>query len=74
YADLDPSWPAGLTYVAMFGIMFGDVGHGALLVLGALALRLGRPRRLARLRPLWPFLAGAGIASMLAGAAYGEFF
>jgi V/A-type H+-transporting ATPase subunit I len=74
YADLDPSWPAGLAYVAMFGIMFGDVGHGALLVLGALALRLGRPRRLARLGRLWPFLAGAGVASMLAGAAYGEFF
>ncbi|MGW0886040.1 V-type ATPase 116kDa subunit family protein [Streptomyces sp. NPDC002671] len=74
YTDLDPSWPAGLAYIAMFGIMFGDVGHGALLLLGALALRLGRPRRLAPLRRLWPFLAGAGLASMLAGAAYGEFF
>ncbi|MGW0954268.1 V-type ATPase 116kDa subunit family protein [Streptomyces sp. NPDC002545] len=74
YADLDPSWPAGLAYVAMFGIMFGDVGHGALLLLGALALRLGRPRRWARLGRLWPFLAGSGLASMLAGAAYGEFF
>ncbi|MFL4903781.1 V-type ATPase 116kDa subunit family protein [Streptomyces sp. MMS24-I2-30] len=74
YADLDPSWPAGLAYVAMFGIMFGDVGHGALLVLGALALRLGRPRRLARLSRLWPFLVGAGAAAMLAGTAYGEFF
>ncbi|MFH8775819.1 V-type ATPase 116kDa subunit family protein [Streptomyces sp. NPDC017958] len=74
YADLDPSWPAGLAYVAMFGIMFGDVGHGALLLCGALALRVGRPRRLARLSRLWPFLAGAGVAAMLAGAAYGEFF
>ncbi|MEU1305284.1 V-type ATPase 116kDa subunit family protein [Streptomyces shenzhenensis] len=74
YADLDPSWPAGLAYVAMFGIMFGDVGHGALLLSGALVLRLGWPRRFARLRRLWPFLAGAGAASMLAGAAYGEFF
>ncbi|WP_435642448.1 V-type ATPase 116kDa subunit family protein [Streptomyces sp. H49] len=74
YADVDPSWPAGLTYVAMFGIMFGDVGHGALLVLGAVALRLGWPRRLAGLGRLWPFLAGAGVASMVAGAAYGEFF
>lgn len=74
YTDLDLSWPTGLAYVAMFGIMFGDVGHGALLVLGALALRLGRPRRLAELRRLWVFLAGAGVASMLAGAAYGEFF
>ncbi|MFE3169141.1 V-type ATPase 116kDa subunit family protein [Streptomyces sp. NPDC059224] len=74
YADLDPSWPAGLAYVAMFGIMFGDVGHGAMLLLGALALRFGRPRRLAPLQRLWPFLAGAGLAAMLAGAAYGEFF
>ncbi|MFF4145557.1 V-type ATPase 116kDa subunit family protein [Streptomyces sp. NPDC001698] len=74
YADLDPSWPAGLAYVAMFGIMFGDVGHGALLLLGAFALRLGWPRRWAQLGRLWPFLAGAGVASMLAGAAYGEFF
>ncbi|MFF7236695.1 V-type ATPase 116kDa subunit family protein [Streptomyces collinus] len=74
YADVDPSWLAGLAYVAMFGIMFGDVGHGALLVLGAVALRLGWPRRLAGLGRLWPFLAGAGVASMAAGAAYGEFF
>ncbi|WP_078628960.1 V-type ATPase 116kDa subunit family protein [Streptomyces sp. 142MFCol3.1] len=74
YADLDLSWPAGLAFVAMFGIMFGDVGHGALLLFGALALRLGRPRRLTRLSRLWPFLAGAAVASMLAGAAYGEFF
>ncbi|MGW2702771.1 V-type ATPase 116kDa subunit family protein [Streptomyces sp. NPDC001340] len=74
YTDLDPSLPAGLAYIAMFGIMFGDVGHGALLVLGALALRLGRPRRLAPVRQLWPFLAGAGLAAVLAGAAYGEFF
>jgi V/A-type H+-transporting ATPase subunit I len=44
------------------------------LFLGALLLRLGRPRRLAKLRPLWPFVAGAGLTSTLAGFAYGEFF
>ncbi|WP_345134921.1 V-type ATPase 116kDa subunit family protein [Streptomyces mexicanus] len=74
YTDVDPSWPAGITYVVMFGIMFGDVGHGALLLLGALALWLGRPRRLAQYRRLWPLLAGAGWTAMLAGLAYGEFF
>ncbi|GLW50352.1 hypothetical protein Stsp02_60130 [Streptomyces sp. NBRC 14336] len=74
YADIDPTVPAGIAYVVMFGMMFGDAGHGALLLLAALLLRLGRPRRLAALRPLWPFLAGAGLASTLAGVAYGEFF
>ncbi|TQJ86005.1 V-type ATPase 116kDa subunit family protein [Streptomyces sp. SLBN-31] len=74
YTDIDPTVPAGVAYVVMFGMMFGDAGHGALLLLGALLLRLGRPRRLAPLRPLWPFVAGAGLTSTLAGLAYGEFF
>lgn len=68
YADVDPTWPAGISYVAMFGVMFGDAGHGALLLLGALLLRFGRPRRLLPLRHLWPFLAGAGVAGTLAGS------
>ncbi|MFF9244180.1 V-type ATPase 116kDa subunit family protein [Streptomyces sp. NPDC014776] len=74
YADLDPTMAAGIVYVVMFGLMFGDAGHGLLLVAFALLLRAGRPRRAATLRPLWPFVAGAGLAATLAGVAYGEFF
>ncbi|MEU2287474.1 V-type ATPase 116kDa subunit family protein [Streptomyces sp. NPDC013178] len=74
YADLDPTMAAGVVYVVMFGLMFGDAGHGLLLVGIALLLRVGRPRRVAALRPLWPFVAGAGLAATLAGVAYGEFF
>jgi V/A-type H+-transporting ATPase subunit I len=74
YADMDPTLPAGVIYVVMFGVMFGDAGHGLLLVLAALLLRRGLPRRAAALRPLWPLVAGAGLTSALAGAAYGEFF
>ncbi|WP_063806809.1 V-type ATPase 116kDa subunit family protein [Streptomyces regalis] len=74
YADLDPTMPAGIVYVMMFGLMFGDAGHGLLLVALALLLRAGRPRRVAALRRLWPFVAGAGLAATLAGVAYGEFF
>lgn len=74
YADLDPTMAAGIVYVVMFGLMFGDAGHGLLLVAIALLLRAGRPRRVAALRPLWPFVAGAGLAAALAGVAYGEFF
>ncbi|GGR83968.1 hypothetical protein GCM10010269_23870 [Streptomyces humidus] len=74
YADLDPTVAAGIVYVVMFGLMFGDAGHGLLLVGLALLLRAGRPRRAAALRPLWPFVAAAGLAATLAGVAYGEFF
>ncbi|WP_406385974.1 V-type ATPase 116kDa subunit family protein [Streptomyces sp. NBC_01618] len=74
YVDVDPTWPAGIAYVVMFGMMFGDAGHGALLLLMALLLRSCRPRRLVRLRAMWPFVAGAGGTSMAFGFAYGEFF
>jgi V/A-type H+/Na+-transporting ATPase subunit I len=74
YADIDPSILAGLSYTVMFGAMFGDVGHGALLLGGALVIRFATPRRLARLRPHWMFVAAAGLFSMLFGFAYGECF
>lgn len=74
YRDIDPTIPAGIAYVVMFGMMFGDAGHGALLIAIAMLLRLGRIRRLAALRQLWLFVAGAGIAATAFGALYGEFF
>ena len=74
YADVNPSVLAGVTYVTMFGIMFADAGHGSLLVLAALAVRFGWWHRLAPLRRVWLFLAGAGAASIVFGVLYGEFF
>ncbi len=74
YRDIDPSLLAGVTYVAMFGMMFADLGHGALLLAAALYLRAAHSRRLERFRSAWVFLAGAGLASMLFGVLYGEFF
>jgi V/A-type H+-transporting ATPase subunit I len=74
YADLDPTVLAGLAYAVMFGAMFGDVGHGAMLMLGAVLIRLGRLRRLARLRPHWLIIAAAGLSAALFGFAYGECF
>lgn len=74
YVDVDPTLLAGVAYVLMFGMMFGDVGHGALLVGIALLLRIGWPRKLAGLRHIWPFVAGAGLAATAFGLLYGEFF
>jgi V/A-type H+/Na+-transporting ATPase subunit I len=74
YADIDPSWLAWGSYVLMFGMMFGDVGEGLLLIGAALALRFGWPSRVRRYRAAWPFVGGAGVAATLFGFLYGEFF
>lgn len=74
YADVDPSVAAGIAYVAMFGMMFGDVGHGLLLLAVGLLIASGRVRRLVRLRRSWPFVVGAGLTSMVFGLLYGEMF
>ncbi|WP_326646301.1 hypothetical protein OG884_16855 [Streptosporangium sp. NBC_01755] len=74
YADVDPAPPAALAYVLMFGMMFGDAGHGLMLLAVAAMLHAGWPARLTRFRGAWPFVAGAGLASILFGLLYGEFF
>ena len=56
YRDLDPTWFAAIAYMAMFGMMFGDVGHGmALVILGVAAARL-HDSPIGRLAPAAPFL------------------
>jgi len=72
YADIDPTPFAAITFVLMFGMMFGDVGHGLLLVLLALVLRHSSRPVLARYRSLWPLPAAAGIAAAVFGLLYGE--
>ena len=74
YADVDPTVLAAVAYVLMFGMMFGDAGHGVLLLLLAAGLRMGWPRRLARFRRAWPFVVGAGLTSTAFGLLYGECF
>lgn len=74
YADVNPALFAGLAYAAMFGMMFGDVGHGVLLTGAGLVLARMRKGPLAQYRRAAPFVVGAGIASTLFGFAYGEAF
>jgi V/A-type H+-transporting ATPase subunit I len=74
YADIDPSPMAGVVYVVMFGAMFGDAGHGLILLLLGLLLRWRPPVRLARFQSAWPFVVGAALAAIFFGILYGEFF
>ncbi len=77
YSDLNPSVLAGVAYVVMFGMMFGDVGHGALLLaLGVVVMWPLRGRFVALRRFRWagPFVIGAGLTSIGFGLAFGEAF
>ncbi len=74
YRDIDPTMFAALAYVVMFGMMFGDVGHGlAIVATGAVALAWRGPAA-GRARAAAPFLIAAGVASTCFGFLYGAAF
>ncbi|MCI8485185.1 MAG: ATPase [Lachnospiraceae bacterium] len=68
YNEMDPTLFIALTYTFMFGIMFGDVGQGACLILGGVLLYKLKNIRLAGI------IAVAGIWSVVFGFLYGSFF
>ncbi len=74
YRDLDPTLFTAITFVLMFGMMFGDVAHGLALMVLALLLRRTSWARLTPFRALWPLPAAAGASAALFGLAYGEAF
>jgi V/A-type H+/Na+-transporting ATPase subunit I len=74
YADIDPTVVAGLAYAVMFGMMFGDAGHGLLLLIGGLLLRAGRLGPLSGMRRIWPFVVGSAVMAIVFGVLFGEFF
>ncbi len=74
YEDVDPTPFVAVTYCLMFGMMFGDMGDGLLILLGALLLRRARHGRFQGVRKAWPMIAACGASAILFGALYGELF
>ncbi|RLJ16527.1 V-type ATP synthase subunit I [bacterium endosymbiont of Escarpia laminata] len=67
YGEVNPTLLFAITYILMFGMMFGDVGHGAMILLiGILARR--------KLGSFTLFAVTAGISSMVFGLLYGSIF
>jgi V/A-type H+-transporting ATPase subunit I len=72
YLELEPTFFVAISYLLMFGMMFGDVGHGAVLALGGLAALLAG--RKAQTRDVGLLLLLGGCSSMIFGALYGSCF
>ncbi|MEG1687260.1 MAG: V-type ATPase 116kDa subunit family protein, partial [Angelakisella sp.] len=68
YKDIDPTPFLGLTYILLFGIMFGDLGQGLLIML--LGLFLEQKKKMA----LGGVMARIGVSSMVFGFFYGSVF
>ncbi len=65
YGEVDPTVPAAITFLLMYGMMFGDVGHGLLLAAAALLFGLRGGGALARV------LVAAGLSGAVFGVLYG---
>jgi len=70
WRELDPTAIVAAAFWLMFGLMFGDVGHGAVLAVAGLWIA----RRAPRYRDSGVLLLECGAASIAFGFAYGSVF
>jgi V/A-type H+/Na+-transporting ATPase subunit I len=71
YRELEPTLFVALSYLLMFGAMFGDAGHGAILMAGGLSILVIAPKKM---RDFGILLLFAGSSSILFGIVYGSYF
>ncbi len=69
YRGIDPTIPTTVTFLLMYGLMFGDFGHGLVLILLGVGLCF---IRLLRKYALFPI--AMGLSSVIFGVLFGEFF
>ena len=74
YRDVDPTAFAAVSFVGMFGMMFGDAGHGLVLALLAALLPRAKAPALASLKPLRSIGIACGLSAAFFGLLYGEAF
>ena len=73
YDEIDPTPVMAITFPILFGLMFGDMGHGlVLLVGGAVVGSLVKGNQ--SIKNVCWILAICGVAAIVAGALFGEFF
>ncbi|NVM18008.1 MAG: hypothetical protein HWN80_09845 [Candidatus Lokiarchaeota archaeon] len=75
YSEIDPTPIIAITFPILFGIMFGDIGHGLVLIIaglvGAIVYRNKKGKDF--LNFCWIILY-CGVGAVIIGFLYGEFF
>jgi V/A-type H+/Na+-transporting ATPase subunit I len=74
YTRFDPTPLLALTFPLIFGIMFGDVGHGLFLILLGVLLHSRRVPALKGLAQFGPIVIACGGTATVFGFLYGAFF
>jgi len=74
YGSIDPTPLVAVFFTVLFGIMFGDLGQGFVLLLAGLLTGKYGPRALAKFKNFSSPLIAVGIASMVMGLLTGEIF
>lgn len=69
YNELDPTTFVAISYMIMFGFMFGDIGQGGIFLLAGLFLSIKEKRP-----NLGGILSRLGVSSMIFGALFGSIF
>ncbi len=74
YKEIDPTLLMTLTFPFLFGVMFGDVGHGLLLFLLGMLLSSRRVNALQGMAGLGPIVTVCGLAATAFGFVFGSLF
>ena len=74
YGTIDPTPIVAFFFTLLFGIMFGDVGQGAVFFLLGFIMLRGWLRPLDKWRHFAPLFMAIGMSSMIMGLLTGEFF
>lgn len=75
YQEINPAVFTSVTFPFLFGVMFGDIGHGLLLLIPSVCLLWAEHRAWAK--PFFPYrymLVTMGIFSLYCGLLYNDFF
>ncbi|NCB71990.1 MAG: ATPase, partial [Clostridia bacterium] len=70
YGEIDPSPIVAISFILFFGFMFGDIGHGLMIFLGAMYM----VKRGIMKRSFGQVIKSAAVSSMVFGVLYGSIF